>query len=359
MELAELLNYAKNNIASDLHLSCGHPPIFRINGDLVLLKVPPLTAEQVKSILNSIMTDKQRSDFEERLELDFAIHFNEKRYRVNAFNTMKGIACVMRVVPTEVLTLKEMHAPPVIESLTNLNKGLILVTGPTGSGKSTTVAAMIHHINQNYNRHILTIEDPVEFVHKSNKSLINQREIGMHSKSFANALKSSLREDPDVILVGELRDLETIQLAITAAETGHLVIATLHTSSAAQTIDRVIDVFSSDDKDMIRIMLSTSLEAIVSQRLVKKSDGTGRVSAFEILIATPAVRNLIRESKIAQITSLMQINSKHGMCVMKDSIFALMNEGIISQEDARLSLNITAFEENASVAGNHHDKGIF
>lgn len=341
MEITELMAYALKHDASDIHLSANHPPILRIHGEMSALRVPEMTTEQVISMLHSIMTDKQRVDYEQHWELDFAVNFgNGQRYRVNAFNTMNGPAAVLRNVPNHIRTLEELGAPPAISRLTSLHKGLILVTGPTGSGKSTTVAAMLHHINQQQYKHILTIEDPIEFVHKSQKSLINQREVGLHTGTFTRALKSALREDPDVILVGELRDIETIHLALTAAETGHLVIATLHTSSAAQTIDRVIDVFPSEDKAMIRTMLSNSLEAVISQRLIKKMDGSGRIAAFEILIATPAVRNLIREGKIPQIHSIMQVGSKLGMKIMRDSIFELMNQNIISPESAKVSLNM-------------------
>jgi twitching motility protein PilT len=342
MEITELLTFSRNHKASDIHLSSGHPPILRIHGEMSPLRVPKLSSDDVIVMLHSIMTERQRIEYEEHLELDFAVDFGiNNRFRVNAFNTMGGPAAVLRNVPTEISTLEELNVPSIIESLTYLHKGLILVTGPTGSGKSTTVAAMLHHINKTQSKHILTIEDPVEFVHKSAKSLINQREIGMHSISFGRALKSAMREDPDVIMVGELRDLETIHLALTAAETGHLVLGTLHTSSAAQTVDRIIDVFPSEDKAMIRTMLSNSLEAVISQRLLKKVDGSGRISAFEVLIASPAVRNLIREGKIPQIYSLMQVGSKMGMRIIKDSIYTLMNDGIISSETAKLALNTT------------------
>jgi twitching motility protein PilT len=347
MEITELLARAYEDGASDIHISTGHPPIFRLHGEMVNLKVPPLNADQVKNILNSIMSDKQRDEFEENMDLDFAIHFAEHRYRVNAFNTIHGPACVLRSIPTTIRTLRELQAPEVMESLASLHKGLVLVTGPTGSGKSTTVASLVNHINRNFSKHILTIEDPIEFVHKSEKSLVSQREIGVHSKSFAKALKGSLREDPDIIMVGELRDLETIQLAITAAETGHLVIATLHTSSAAQTVDRMIDVFPSEDKDMIRTMLSNSLEAVISQKLIKS--GGSRVGAYEVLIAIPAIRNLIREGKIAQISSMMQINSKIGMKVMKDSVAELLSKGLITQDAANSAMNLTENPDNKEI----------
>jgi twitching motility protein PilT len=348
VDLGELLAYAHNNDASDIHISSAHPPIFRINGEMTTLRVSALKIEEVKNILYAVMNEKQRSDYESLLEIDFAIHFGAKRFRINAFNTMNGPAAVLRSIPSEIRTLEEIRAPSVIAGFASLHKGIVLVTGPTGSGKSTTVASLINHINQNHSKHILTIEDPIEFVHKSQKSLINQREVGIHSSSFARALKSALREDPDVILIGELRDLETIQLALTAAETGHLVIGTLHTSSAAQTVDRIIDVFPSDDKEMIRAILANSIEGIVSQCLLKKADDSGRVSAFEVLTGTPAIRNLIREGKIPQIQSLMQINSKMGMSVMKDSIHDLLNQKIISQQTARSALNLTDLDKPSS-----------
>lgn len=290
-------------------------------------------------MIYTIMTDQQRSEFERDWEIDFAISFGDNmRFRVNAFNNISGPAAVMRTIPTEILSLTQLGTPPVFAELCELHKGLILVTGPTGSGKSTTLAAMIDHINQTYSKHILTIEDPVEFVHQSKKSLINQREVGRDTSSFARALKSSLREDPDIILVGELRDLETIQLALTAAETGHLVMGTLHTNSAPETIDRVIDVFPAQDKEMVRSMLSVALQAVITQTLLKKREG-GRVAAHEIMIATPAIRNLIRENKIPQLYSSIQMGAKLGMKTMKESIFQLLNEGVIVEQTARMALS--------------------
>lgn len=339
MNINELLAFTKKNKASDLHLASNHPPTLRINGDITPLRVAPITPDQMLSIIYSIMTEKQRSEYEENLELDFAIHFDETcRFRVNAFNTINGPCAVFREIPNRIMTLEELGLPKVIRNLCYLKKGLILVTGPTGSGKSTTLAAIVDYINTYKSEHILTIEDPVEFVHKSKKSLVNQREIGANTQSFTRALKSALREDPDIILVGELRDLETISLALTAAETGHLVLATLHTSSAAKTIDRLIDVFPENDKPMARTMLGGSLEAVVSQILIKKTDGTGRVAAHEILIATPAARNLIRDNKIPQLTSIMQVGSKIGMQTMKDTIFRLLEENVIDKEGARPAL---------------------
>ncbi|MFN7038358.1 MAG: type IV pilus twitching motility protein PilT [Alphaproteobacteria bacterium] len=351
MEISELLIYSNNNDASDIHISSKHPPMFRINGEIITLKIDPLSPEQVKTIIYSIMTEKQRSEYEEHLEIDFAINFADKRFRVNAFNTFNGAAAVLRNIPTTLKNLQQLNAPKILENLSELHKGLVLVTGPTGSGKSTTLAAMVNYINKNFYRHIITIEDPIEFVHKSEKSLINQREVYVHTSSFAKALKSTLREDPNIILVGELRDLETIKLALTAAETGHLVLGTLHTSSAAQTVDRIIDVFPSEEKEMVRTMLSNSIEGIISQKLIKKADGSGRVAAYEVLIANSAIRNLIKEGKIAQITSLMQINSQSGMKIMKDSIFELVDKGVITADSAKSALNTTEQDKGQLTKG--------
>lgn len=345
MDINELLGFTKKNNASDLHLVSGHPPTLRINGEIVPLRVNTLSPDEVLSMIHSIMSEKQRLIYEKELELDFAINYGDfGRFRVNAFSTINGAAAVFRDIPNKIHSIEELKLPQILEKISMLSKGLILVTGPTGSGKSTSMAAMINHINNNTNRHILTIEDPVEFIHKSNKSLINQRELGTHTKSFARALKSALREDPDVIMVGELRDKETISLALTAAETGHLVIATLHTSSAAKTIDRVIDVFPESEKAMARTMLATSLEAVITQLLIKTSDNLGRVPAIEILIANSAVRNLIRDNKIPQIYSIMQVSSKAGMRILRDSVYQFLDEGIINPEDARTALNYSEIE---------------
>lgn len=336
MDITELLVFSQKNNASDLHLSTGNPPLLRINGDMVAMKMPPMEADMVKQLLYSILTEQQRTDYERDLELDFAITFGENmRFRVNAFNTLAGPAAVMRTIPTEILSLDKLQAPEIFKQLVETPKGLILITGPTGSGKSTTLAAMIDHINETSAKHILTIEDPVEFIHDSKKSLINHREVGTSTVSFSKALKSALREDPDVILVGELRDLETIQLAMTAAETGHLVMGTLHTSSAAKTIDRIIDVFPANEKEMVRAMLSVSLEAVISQILLKRADGSGRVAAHEIMVGTPAVRNLIRENKIPQLSSMIQTGTKSGMILIKDSVTNLLEQGVISSNEAR------------------------
>ncbi len=346
MEITDLLIYTQRNKASDLHLSTLNPPLLRVHGEMIPYNAPPLTSEEVKRLLYSIMTEQQRSDYERDLEIDFAISFGENiRFRVNAFNTLNGPAAALRTIPAKVLSLEELNAPEVLKKLCQLPKGLILVTGPTGSGKSTTLAAMIDYINQNDSKHIITIEDPVEFVHSSKKSLINQREVGKSTQSFAKALRSALREDPDVILVGEMRDIETIQLALTAAETGHLVMGTLHTNSAPKTIDRIIDVFPAQDKEMVRAMLSVSLEAVITQALLKRTD-SGRVAAHEIMLTTPAVRNLIRENKVPQLHSLIQMGTKIGMRTMKDAIFALLEEGVISEEIARYHLITSTSDES-------------
>lgn len=350
MEITDLLAATFQNKASDLHISTKNPPIMRVSGDMLPLDMPPLEADDVKRMLYSIMTEQQRSEYERELEIDFSISFSdEMRFRVNAFNTIAGAAAVFRTIPTKILSLETLRTPDVLKKLCHLHKGMVLVTGPTGSGKSTTLAAMVDHINQNFNKHILTVEDPVEFVHKSKKSLITQREVGASTQSFAKALKSALREDPDVILVGEMRNLETIQLALTAAETGHLVMGTLHTSSAAKTVDRIIDVFPADDKEMVRAMLSVSLEAVIAQTLVKKADGKGRVAAHEIMLGTPAIRNLIREAKIPQISSMIQMGSKIGMTTMRDSLNRLYENGEITAGTLRDALVTgTGEDENAS-----------
>jgi len=336
MEITELLFTCQKNGASDLHISTGNSPILRLHGDMLPLQLPKMSDQEVRDMLYSIMTEYQRTDYERDYEVDFALSLNENmRFRVNAFNTMQGPAAVLRTIPTRVQSLEELKSPEIFKKLTELHKGLVLVTGPTGSGKSTTLAAMVNHINENSAKHILTIEDPIEFVHKSKKSLVNQREVGASTKSFAKALKSALREDPDVILVGELRDIETIQLAMTAAETGHLVMGTLHTSSAPKTIDRIIDVFPASDKEMVRAMLSVSLEAVITQALLKRADGMGRIAVHEILLGTPAVRNLIRENKIPQISSMMQVGSRVGMKTMKDALYGLLSSGEITKEAAR------------------------
>ena len=341
MEITRLLLQAQKNGASDLHITPNNHPAMRISGDIVRLDEEVLTGDHIKEMLYSIMTENQRAEFERDFEIDFSIQFGEDmRFRVNAFNNISGPAAAFRNIPTKILTLEDLGMPDILKQLSRMNKGLILVTGPTGSGKSTTLAAMVDYINRKRAKHIITIEDPVEFVHTGQKSIINQRELGTSTTSFAKALKSALREDPDVILVGEMRDLETIQLALTAAETGHVVFGTLHTSSAAKTIDRIVDAFPPGDRSLILSMLSTSLEGVISQKLIKTKDGNGRVAALEILLGTSAVRNLIREGKLPQIFSLMQVGSKVGMRTMKDSVYSLLEKGVISMEAAKDALNI-------------------
>ncbi len=335
VELNSLIEFALAQNASDIHLSAGSQPAVRVNGVLRRIGVDILTKEQMDKILQSIMPDYIRESYERDKEVDFSYAYSNKvRFRVNAFQTIVGSCAAFRLIPIEIRSMRNLGLPLVIESLTSLEKGLVLVTGPTGSGKSTTLAAMIQHINENYSKHIITIEDPIEFVYHSNKSLIHQREVGGNTESFARALKSALREDPDIILVGELRDLESIRLAITAAETGHLVLATLHTSSAAQTINRIVDVFPSHDKELVRIMLGSSLEGVISQRLLPRSDNKGRIAAYEIMVATKAVKNLIRENKIAQIQSLIQVGQKDGMILMSDYINGLIEKGLVFEGES-------------------------
>jgi twitching motility protein PilT len=335
------------NNASDLHLSAGSPAIIRVHGLLKRIKGDPLSSDDIRTMLYSVMTDDQRAEYEKNMELDFAIALGEKaRFRVNAFTSRLGSSAVFRTIPSEVPTMEQLDLPPVMRRFAELEKGIILVTGPTGSGKSTTLASMINHININMSKHILTIEDPVEFFHTSKKSLVNHREVGTDTVSFARALKSALREDPDVILVGEMRDYETISLALTAAETGHLVFATLHSNSAAKTIDRIIDVFPTGDKEMVRAMLASSLQGVVAQTLLRRADGSGRVGGFEILVGTNAVRNLIRENQIPQMYSMMQTGSRYGMVTMQDCIEDLLEAGIIDKEEARRVLLATTDEQD-------------
>lgn len=339
MDLTQLLAFTMQNKASDLHLSSGSPPVIRVHGILKRVKGDALSSDDIRTMLYSVMTEDQRAVYEKDMELDFAIALGEKaRFRVNGFTSRLGSCAVFRTIPTEVPTMAQLDLPPVMRRFADLEKGIILVTGPTGSGKSTTLASMVNHINLHQPKHILTIEDPVEFFHSSKKALINHREVGTDTSSFARALKSSLREDPDVILVGEMRDYETISLALTAAETGHLVFATLHSSSAAKTIDRVIDVFPTGDKEMVRAMLASSLQGVVAQTLLRRADGTGRVGAFEILVGTNAVRNLIRENQIPQIYSMMQTGSRYGMVTMEDSVTSMLEAGIIDKDEAREAL---------------------
>jgi len=326
------------NKASDLHLASGNPPIVRIDGDLQRIKTDVLTSDSIRSMLFSVMTEEMRAIYERDLEHDFAISLGaDARFRVNAFTNRQGSAAVFRTIPTKIPTMEQLDLPPVMRRLAELEKGLVLVTGPTGSGKSTTLASMINHINMNFPYHILTVEDPVEFMHTSKTSLMNHREVGNDTKSFARALKSALREDPDIILVGEMRDHETISLALTAAETGHLVFGTLHSNTASKTIDRIIDVFPASEKEMVRAMLSSSVQGIISQALLKKAGG-GRVAAHEIMVGTNAIRNLIRENQLAQVYSMIQTGSRYGMQTMEDSVNDLLLSGSITEETAKEAL---------------------
>ncbi|UTZ22752.1 type IV pilus twitching motility protein PilT [Vibrio campbellii] len=342
MDITELLDFSVKHNASDLHLSAGVPPMVRIDGDVRKLGIPAFTHQEVHRLVFEIMNDAQRSEFEEKLEVDFSFELhNVGRFRVNAFNQSRGCAAVFRTIPSSIPTLEELEAPEILRKIANAEKGLVLVTGPTGSGKSTTLAAIVDYINRNHNKHVLTIEDPIEFVHTNNKCLINQREVHRDTHSFQNALRSALREDPDVILVGEMRDKETISLALTAAETGHLVFGTLHTSSAAKTIDRIIDVFPGSDKDMVRSMLSESLRSVIAQKLLKRNGG-GRIACHEIMMSTPAIRNLIREDKVAQMYSIIQTGAAHGMQTMEQNARQLMAQGMVSREEVDKKVEIEA-----------------
>ncbi len=336
MEISELLAFSVKNKASDLHLSAGLPPMIRVHGDIRRINVPPLNNQEVRAMIYDIMSDAQRKGYEEHLELDFSFELRDvARFRVNAFSQERGAGAVFRTIPSLVLTLEQLEAPKIFKEISDTPRGIVIVTGPTGSGKSTTLAAMVDYVNENQYSHILTIEDPIEFVHKSKRCLVNQREVGPHTHGFAEALRSALREDPDVILVGEMRDLETIRLALTAAETGHLVFATLHTSSAAKTIDRIIDVFPAAEKEMVRAMLSESLRAVISQTLLKRKDGSGRVAVHEIMLGTPAIRNLIREAKVAQMYSSIQTGQSLGMQTLDQGLMEMVRRNVIDINDAR------------------------
>ena len=336
MDIGELLAFGVKNGASDLHLSAGLPPMIRVDGDVRRINVPEMDHTAVHDLVYDIMNDKQRKDYEEFLECDFSFEIpGLARFRVNAFNQNRGSGAVFRTIPSEIMSLEQLNAPGIFKDISDFPRGVILVTGPTGSGKSTTLAAMVNHKNEEEYGHILTVEDPIEFVHQSKKCLINQREVHRDTLGFNEALRSALREDPDVILVGEMRDLETIRLALSAAETGHLVFGTLHTSSAAKTIDRVVDVFPAAEKDMIRAMLSESLRAVISQTLLKKSGG-GRVAAHEIMIGTPAIRNLIRENKIAQMYSAIQTGQQFGMQTLDQNLQELVQKNVVTRQEARL-----------------------
>jgi twitching motility protein PilT len=352
MDITQLLQFAHQQQASDLHISAGEPPMIRVHGDMKKIKMPPLTSEQTHAMVYDIMGDSQRKVFEEESDIDFSMQLGDvARFRVNVFRQNRGVGAVFRKIPTKVLSLEELGMPRILAEISRRDKGLVLVTGPTGSGKSTTLAGMIDLINEELEGHILTVEDPIEFVHRSKKCLLNQREVGPHTKNFSSALRAALREDPDIILVGEMRDLETIQLALTAAETGHLVFGTLHTSSAPKTVDRIIDVFPPNQQAQVRAMFSESIQAIVTQTLCKKVGG-GRVAGLEILIGTTAVRNLIREGKIHQIPSVMQTSQGSGMQTMEMALKDLVNRNLISRETAiEKTGNHDMFKEIDEAAG--------
>ncbi|HXF91790.1 MAG TPA: type IV pilus twitching motility protein PilT [Nitrospiraceae bacterium] len=351
MDISQLLTFAVKEGASDCHLSAGEPPMVRIHGDLKKLDHPPLSMEEVHALVYDMMNDVQRKIFEEHRECDFSFAMGDiARFRVNVFLQNRGLGAVFRTIPTEIIPLEKLGMPPIIRQLCDREKGLILVTGPTGSGKSTTLAAMIDYLNNTFEGHVITIEDPIEFVHKSKKCLINQRELGVHTLSFANALRSALREDPDIILVGEMRDLETIQLALTAAETGHLVLATLHTSSAPKTVDRIIDAFPPNQQAQVRAQLAETLEGVLTQTLLKKRTG-GRVAAVEIMVGTTAVRNLIREAKLHQIPGMMQASQKDGMQTMDMALIELVNRGLVTKGEAQArSMNPNLFNQVGTTA---------
>jgi twitching motility protein PilT len=335
MDITELLGFSVKQGASDLHITAGMPPLIRVDGDMRKINVPPMDHKEVHALIYEIMTDKQRKDYEQFMETDFSFEVpGLARFRVNALNQNRGAAAVFRTIPSKVLSMEQLGMGAVFKQVSDLARGLVVVTGPTGSGKSTTLAAMMDYVNSTRYEHILTIEDPIEFVHESKKCLVNQREVHRDTLGFQEALRSALREDPDIILVGELRDLETIRLALTAAETCHLVFGTLHTTSAAKTIDRIIDVFPAAEKSIVRSMLSESLQAVISQALLKKTGG-GRIAAHEIMIGTPAIRNLIREDKVAQMYSAIQTGSAVGMKTLDQTLKELVQKGLITKEAAR------------------------
>ena len=351
-DLTALLGFAHDEGASDLHISAGLPPMLRIRGEMVRLEMPPLSRDDAHAAIYDIMQDDQKRIFEETRDIDFAFEIpGLSRFRANVLMQNRGEAAVFRLVPTKIRTLEELGMPQVLKTLSDKERGLVVVTGPTGSGKSTTLAAMVNYVNETHRGHIITVEDPIEFVHESKRCLVNQREVGPHTRSFSAALRASLREDPDVILVGELRDLETTQLAISAAETGHLVFATLHTNSAAKTVDRIIDIFPSGQQAQIRTMLSESLEGVVAQTLLPAKDGKGRVAAIEVLVGVPALRNLIREDKTAQILSVIQTGANHGMMSLDQHLRELVMQGRLARTEAmRYASNPSVFE-SPSAAG--------
>lgn len=336
MNIEQLLAFAREQGASDLHVCAGASPLVRIDGTLQKLNVPPLEANEVEEIVLSILTEEQKVTFQKEQELDFSAEITEgERYRVNVYKQLRGIGSAFRVIKDTVPSFEDLGLPDILKSLAKRDRGLVLVTGPTGCGKSTTLAAIIDYLNENVGKHIISIEDPIEYIHQNKQALINQREVGQHTHAFKNALRSAMREDPDVILVGEMRDMETVSLALTAAETGHLVFSTLHTSSAVKTIDRIIDIFPAESKEQIRTMLSESIVAVISQRLLPKASGKGRALAMELMIANQAIKNLIREEKIFQIPNIMQSNVENGMVTMDMSLESLLQKGEISREDAR------------------------
>jgi len=340
VRIHEMLSFAVQHSASDVHLAAGEVPSVRIDGEVRRLDLDPLTPDDARRLAYSVMNERQKTRFENDLEVDFSIGVKGlARFRVNVFSQSRGVGVVLRQIPSRVLTLDEIGAPPIFHSIANFRKGLVLLTGPTGSGKSTSLASLIDHINKARSEHILTIEDPIEFIHVPHKCLINQREVGTHTHSFSAALRSALREDPDVILVGEMRDLETVSLALTAAETGHLVFGTMHTNSCPETIDRIIDAYPHDQQAQVRTMLSTSLQAVVTQTLIRKGKGKGRVAAHEVMVVNPAIRNLIRENKLYQIQSVMQAGKSEGMQTMDSSIRRLVQRGAITREQAIATTN--------------------
>ncbi|KAF1025858.1 MAG: Twitching mobility protein [Pseudomonas sp.] len=342
MDITDLLTQSVGRGASDLHLSAGMAPMLRVDGEVWPLDLPVLTPGQVRDLLSPLLAQHPQNDFETSLETDFSFELpGLARFRVNVFRQHRGMGAVFRTIPAQVQSLEQLGLGEVFRRIAELPRGLVLVTGPTGSGKSTTLAAMIDYLNVHRRLHILTLEDPIEFIHQPKNALINQRQVHRDTLSFSTALRSALREDPDVILVGELRDLETIRLALTAAETGHLVFGTLHTTSAAKTVDRMVDVFAAGEKAMVRSMLSESLQAVVSQVLVKKNGG-GRVAAHEIMLGTPAIRNLIREDKVAQMFSAIQTGGALGMQTLDMSLKGLVGKGLVSREDAQEKARVPA-----------------